>query len=292
VPSTLPAVSAIADLRAVIASWRAQRLSIGLVPTMGALHNGHLSLVDRARARCDRTVVTIFVNPIQFGPGEDFDRYPRQEAEDLAMLGARQCDLVFMPHPNELFPDGPAGLHTSVSVHGLGETLCGPYRPGHFTGVATIVIKLLMLTLPDVAIFGEKDYQQLQIIRTLVRDLHIPVEIDGAPTVREPDGLAMSSRNAYLSADQRRLAPRLFATLQEAALRLSAGEPPRAVVDAAAASLGEAGFALDYVSLVDAVSLEPIDRVDRPARLAAAGRLGSTRLIDNVAVTHRDGAGS
>jgi pantoate--beta-alanine ligase len=292
VPSTLQAVSAIADLRAVIASWRAQRLSIGLVPTMGALHNGHLALVDRCSARCDRTIVTIFVNPIQFGPGEDFDRYPRQEADDLAMLGARKCDLVFMPHPDELFPEGPAGLRTSVSVRGLGDTLCGPSRPGHFTGVATVVTKLLMLTLPDVAIFGEKDYQQLQIIRTLVRDLNIPVAIDGAPTVREPDGLAMSSRNAYLTPELRTLAPRLYRTLQEAALRLSAGELPRAIIDAAAASLGESGFAVDYVSLVDAASLEPIDRLDRPARLAVAARLGHTRLIDNVPVTPRGGAGS
>ena len=292
VPSTLPVVTTVAELRATIAAWRAQRLSIGLVPTMGALHSGHLSLVDRASAQCDRTIVTIFVNPIQFGPGEDFDRYPRQAADDLAMLGTRNCDLVFMPHPDELFPEGPGGLRTSVTVRGLGDTLCGPSRPGHFAGVATIVTKLLMLTLPDVAVFGEKDYQQLQIIRTVVRDLDIPVAIDGAPTVREPDRLAMSSRNAYLTPALRALAPRLYQTLQETALRLSAGEPPRAVIAAAAASLGECGFAVDYVSLVDAASLEPIDRLDRPARLAMAARLGQTRLIDNVPVTPRGGAGS
>lgn len=291
-PSTLQAVTTAVDLRAAIAAWRAQGLSIGLVPTMGALHRGHLSLLDRVRARCDRTVVTIFVNPIQFAPGEDFDRYPRREAEDLGMLEARGCDLVFTPRAEELLPDGPGGLRTSVSVNGLSDTLCGPYRPGHFSGVATIVTKLLMLTLPDLAVFGEKDYQQLQIIRTLVRDLDIPVEIDGAPTVREADGLAMSSRNAYLAPPLRAVAPRLYHTLQETAGRLSAGEPADAPLADAVASLRESRFAVDYVSLVDATSLQPLGRADRPARLAAAARLGQTRLIDNVPVAPSGGAGS
>jgi pantoate--beta-alanine ligase len=278
-------VTSVTALRAATAAWRSQGLSIALVPTMGALHRGHLSLVERARTRCDRTIVTIFVNPIQFGPGEDFDRYPRRESDDLARLEAVGCDVVFIPPAGELFPDGPGGLRTTVSVRGLDEVLCGPYRPGHFTGVATIVTKLLLLTLPDVAIFGEKDYQQLQIIRTLVRDLNIPVEVDGAPIVREPDGLAMSSRNAYLPPELRAHAPRLYQTLQETAMRLSRGESARPVIDAAAASLSAAGFVVDYVSLVDADSLEALDRLDRPARLAAAARLGATRLIDNVPVT-------
>lgn len=281
---TLQQVRSIEALRATVAAWRAAGLSIGLVPTMGALHGGHLSLVDRARARCDRTIVTIFVNPIQFAPGEDFDRYPRPEAADLAMLDARGCDLVFMPPPAELFPDGADGLRTAVSVRGLTDTLCGPHRPGHFTGVATIVAKLLLVTLPDVAIFGEKDYQQLQVIRTMVRDLNIPVAIDGAPTVREADGLAMSSRNAYLSPQERAAAPVLYRTLQDAARRLAAGDSSDAVLTRSAAALGAAGFTVDYVSLVDASTLAPIERLDRPARLAAAARLGATRLIDNVAI--------
>ncbi len=284
-PSITPqAVRSIEALRAAVAAWRADRLSIGLVPTMGALHSGHLSLIDRSRGRCDRTIVTIFVNPIQFGPGEDFDRYPRQEAGDLALLAAQGCDLVFMPPASELFPEGPAALRTSVSVNGLGDTLCGPYRPGHFTGVATVVTKLLMLAMPDVAIFGEKDYQQLQIVRRLVRDLDIPVTIDGAPTVREADGLAMSSRNAYLPPQQRAVAPLLYETLQAAALQLSDGAPAPAVIEAATARLRQSGFIIDYVSLVDAATLESVDRLERPGRLAAAARLGSTRLIDNVPV--------
>jgi pantoate--beta-alanine ligase len=288
-PTSLQPIISVAALRAATDAWRSQGLSIALVPTMGALHRGHLSLVERARTRCDRTIVTIFVNPIQFGPGEDFDRYPRPESDDLARLEEVGCDVVFMPAAGELFPDGPDGLRTSVSVRGLDETLCGPHRPGHFTGVATIVTKLLMLTLPDVAIFGEKDYQQLQIIRTLVRDLNIRAEVESAPTVREPDGLAMSSRNAYLPPELRARAPRLYQTLQETAMRLSGGESARPAIDAAAASLAASGFVVDYVSLVDADSLQAIDRVDRPARLAAAARLGPTRLIDNVPVTPQGG---
>lgn len=282
--STLQAVTTAAGLRAVVADWRAQRLSVGLVPTMGALHSGHLSLVDRSRARCDRTIVTIFVNPIQFGPGEDFERYPRREADDIAQLEARGCDLVFVPSPDEIFADGPSGLRTAVSVARLDASLCGAHRPGHFTGVATIVMKLLMLTRPDVAVFGEKDYQQLQIIRTMVRDLSVPVTIDGAPIVREPDGLAMSSRNAYLSPEMRALAPGLHRALSAAATRLTGGEAPVAILAQVTTDLREAGFDVDYVSLVDAGSLEPLDQLDRPGRLAAAARLGTTRLIDNVAV--------
>lgn len=274
----------IAGLRAWVRDARSRDAArVGLVPTMGALHAGHLALVERARARCDRVVVTLFVNPKQFDRPDDLARYPRTEAADAAALAGAGADLLFAPTVAEVYPPGFA---TNVQVGGLSTVLEGAYRPGHFDGVATVVTKLLLQSLPDAAFFGEKDYQQLQVIRQLVRDLDIPVEIEGVPIVRESDGLALSSRNVNLDPAQRRIAPGLAQTLSKAAERLGpCGEPAERVLGEARAALFDAGFdAVDYVALCDAVTLAALDRADRPARLLAAAWLGATRLIDNVSV--------
>jgi pantoate--beta-alanine ligase len=271
-----------ADLRAEIGAWRRAGLSVGLVPTMGALHAGHLSLVERALAECDRCVATIFVNPKQFGPDEDFASYPRQESADAARLQAAGASLLYAPGVEEIYPRGFA---TAVRVAGLTEHLCGPHRPGHFTGVATVVTKLLLQALPDIAVFGDKDFQQLQVIRRLVRDLDIPVRIVGAPTVRESDGLAMSSRNVNLTPAERAIAPRLYRRLREAARGLAEGRSTAELLAEGREALAKAGFAkIDYFELCDVETLAPIAAADRPARLFAAGWLGRTRLIDNIEV--------
>lgn len=279
----LDVVRTVRELRARVAEWRAAGLKVGLVPTMGALHAGHLSLVTTARREADRVVASVFVNPTQFGPNEDFSAYPRQEQRDALMLAEAGAHLLYAPSVGEMYPEGFA---TTVSVAGLSEGLCGDVRPGHFQGVATVVSKLLLQALPDVAVFGEKDYQQLQVIRRVVRDLDIPVAVRGAATVREADGLAMSSRNAYLTAAERAVAPALYRTLSGLADRLAGGgEAAAPLLDRARRELLAAGFAaVDYVELRDAATLAPLDRADRPARLLAAVRLGKARLIDNVAV--------
>ena len=279
----LPTVRTVAELRAAVARWRGAQETVALVPTMGALHEGHLSLLARARARCVRTVVSLFVNPTQFGPQEDLSAYPRDEAADAAKLARAGADLLYAPTVGEMYPQGFA---TQVTVTGLTDHLCGPYRPGHFEGVATVVAKLLLQCLPDAAVFGEKDWQQLQVIRRLARDLDIPAEIIGAQIVREPDGLAMSSRNAYLSAGERRTAAALPRALQNLARAAATGEACRAAEKHALRSLLEAGFSgVDYVTVADAETLQPIARIGkRPARAFAAARLGRTRLIDNLAV--------
>ena len=280
--ATLPAVRTVAALRREVATWRGQKLSVALVPTMGALHQGHLALVARARELADRVVASLFVNPAQFGPNEDFARYPRDEMADAGKLAGAGCDLLFAPGVAEIYPRGFA---TTVDPGPLAERLCGPFRPGHFRGVATVVTKLLLEALPDVACFGEKDYQQLQIIRGIARDLDIPVRIEGVATVREADGLALSSRNAYLTAAERQIAPALHRVLTDAAARVRAGASPRDAETAAVAQLLAAGFAsVDYVELCDATTLEPLAGLDRPARALAAARLGATRLIDNIPV--------
>jgi pantoate--beta-alanine ligase len=272
----------VATLRTAIAAWRHAGETIGLVPTMGALHQGHLSLVKRARAECRRCVVTIFVNPKQFGPREDFQRYPRDLAADLRLVSSAGADAVFAPGVEEMYP---AGFATTVSIAGLTDGLCGPHRPGHFAGVATVVSKLLLQALPDAAYFGEKDYQQLQVIKRCARDLDIPVRIEGVPTVREADGLALSSRNAYLTPAERRVAPTLYRVLTEMAATLATGVDAAPILDEGVRRLHDAGFdPIDYLSLVDSESLQPIDRVGGSARLAIAAYLGKTRLIDNVAV--------
>ena len=275
-------VRAIADLRAAVAGWRRDGARVGLLPTMGALHDGHLALVRAARAAHGRVVATIFVNPTQFGPGEDFADYPRDEAADLAKLEALETDLVFIPPAAEMYPEG---FSTTVTVAGVSEGLCGDHRPGHFAGVATIVTKLLLQTLPDAAYFGEKDYQQLVVIRRLARDLDIPVAIEGVATVREPDGLALSSRNAYLTAAERRIAPHLNRVLKGVADRVAAGGDVAAARLAGLAELEEAGFeAVDYLEVRDAATLAPVGELAAPARVLAAVRLGRTRLIDNEPV--------
>ncbi|TGD97101.1 pantoate--beta-alanine ligase [Methylobacterium nonmethylotrophicum] len=272
----------VAALRAQVRAWRAAGEGVALVPTMGALHEGHLSLVRRAQARCRRVVVSIFVNPTQFGPNEDFSRYPRVLEADLALLAEVGADAAFLPEVATMYPPGFA---TTVTVAGLTEVLCGPLRPGHFAGVATVVTKLLLQGLPDRALFGEKDFQQLQVIRRAARDLDIPVAIEGAPTFREADGLAMSSRNRYLSAEERRVAPVMHAVLQQVAEAVRGGGETAPALAQGRAALEAAGFSpVQYLSVNDAESLAPLDRVEGPARVLAAAYLGRTRLIDNVAV--------
>jgi pantoate--beta-alanine ligase len=279
---TIPILKTIADLRRQVAAWRAKGETVGLVPTMGALHEGHLSLVRRARGENARTIVTIFVNPTQFGPNEDFNRYPRDLAGDAAKLATVGADAIFAPEVTEMYPPGAA---TTVAVAKLTDPLDGPFRPGHFAGVATIVTKLLLQSLPDTAYFGEKDYQQLQVIKQLARDLDIPVRIAGVPTVRETDGLAMSSRNAYLSPPERAAAPALNRALIGIASALVRGETAAKAIDAAKAELTRAGFAkIDYLAAVDANTLQPLERATGATRVAGAAWLGATRLIDNVPV--------
>ena len=256
--------------------------SVALVPTMGALHAGHVALIEEAKRRAQRVVATIFVNPTQFGPGEDLDRYPRREAEDARMLEDAGCDLLWLPGVEDIFPQGFA---TTVHVAGLSGRWEGEARPGHFDGVATVVARLLLSVSPDLALFGEKDFQQLAVIRQMVGDLAIPVEIAGVATVREADGLALSSRNAYLSGEERERAAALPRALQTARDAIRTGEPAAAAVRQAKQSLIDAGFLkIDYLALVDAETLEPVEDLEGDARLIAAATLGSTRLIDNIAI--------
>jgi len=255
---------------------------VALVPTMGALHAGHMVLVAEARDRADKVIATIFVNPAQFGEGEDFGRYPRREADDAAMLEAAGCDLLWAPTVAAVYPDGYA---TKVSVAGISERWEGEARPGHFDGVATVVAKLLLAVQPDLALFGEKDFQQLAVIRRLVADLGLPVEIVGVPTVREADGLALSSRNAYLSPGERERAVALPDALKAARDAIRGGTAVGAALRAAKQSLVEAGFLrIDYLALVDAATLEPLEQPKGEMRLIAAAVIGTTRLIDNIAV--------
>ncbi len=270
------------DLAAALREWRESGQTIALVPTMGALHAGHMALVDAARAAADRMVASIFVNPLQFGPGEDLDRYPRQEAADSKLLEERGCDMLWMPTAGQLYPPGFA---TTVSVSGVSERWDGAARPGHFAGVATVVAKLFTAVRPDLAFFGEKDFQQLAVIRRMTADLDLGVTIRGVPTVRDADGLALSSRNAYLSAGLRAQALVLPRALEHAAAAILGGEPAAAVLAEAKRSLSDAGFSpIDYFALVDSATLEPLDAPAGEMRLIAAATIGSTRLIDNIRV--------
>lgn len=271
----------VAELRQLTSDWRQNGQRISLVPTMGALHEGHMSLVRSASERAERQIVSIFVNPTQFAPTEDFSTYPRDEARDLAMLEQADVDLVFAPDVSQMYRDGH---QTKVEVQGLSQILEGEFRPHFFIGVATVCAKLLIQTMPDVAIFGEKDYQQLCVIRAMARDLDLPVEILGGETIRESDGLAMSSRNTYLSNTERTLAPRLHQEISGVARRVAGGEPIEIVCSGASEELGRVGFSsVDYVAVRDAETLElPVQ--GRPMRVLAAVWLGKTRLIDNVAV--------
>ncbi len=266
-------------MRARSREARARGLRVGFVPTMGYLHDGHLALIRRARELSDFVVVSIFVNPIQFGPSEDFDRYPRDPDRDRALCESEGVHVVFSPPASALYP---SGFQTYVTVEHLSRPLCGASRPGHFRGVATVVAKLFHIVEPDVAVFGEKDYQQLQVIRRMVRDLDMPVEIVGVPTVREPDGLALSSRNAYLDADQRKQALALWKGIQHARELVGRGETrAEAIQRAVRGILEEAGLRVDYVELRHPETLEPVDAVAPAALLALAAFVGKTRLIDN-----------
>jgi len=270
------------SLRAAVKALKEGSNSLALVPTMGALHAGHIKLVTEAAGKADKVAASIFVNPMQFGANEDLGRYPRQEEADAAMLAEAGCDLLWMPTPEQIYPDGFA---TKVSVAGVSDRWEGEARPGHFDGVATVVAKLLIAVQPDVAFFGEKDFQQLAVIHRMVADLGLPVEIVGVPTVRDGDGLALSSRNAYLSADERQRAQALPNALRDAAQRIAAGEPVGPTLAAAKQSLIDAGFLkIDYLALVEAGTLEPLEKPNENMRLIAAATIGKTRLIDNVSV--------
>jgi pantoate--beta-alanine ligase len=277
-------VSKIADVRERVAAWRAAGERIAFVPTMGNLHPGHISLIELARRHGERFVASIFVNPMQFGPNEDFNHYPRTPQRDAQMLRDACCDLMFMPEVAEIYPNG-AEAATRVEVPVVSHLLCGEFRPGHFEGVATVVAKLFNIVAPDVAVFGEKDFQQLTVIRRMTADLCLPVRIVGAPTVREPDGLAMSSRNQYLSQAERAVAPAIHVALQRAAEALARGGAQVAAVEADGASaLAARGFRLDYFSVRRVADLEPPAPRDRELVVLVAARLGRARLIDNIQV--------
>ncbi|PKM43430.1 MAG: pantoate--beta-alanine ligase [Gammaproteobacteria bacterium HGW-Gammaproteobacteria-1] len=277
-------VTTIAEVRSAVAAWHAAGARVAFVPTMGNLHAGHIHLVSEARKRADLVVASIFVNPLQFGQGEDFAAYPRTLAADQEKLTAAGCDLLFAPGEREMYPLGRDGL-SFVEVPGLSDILCGAFRPGHFRGVATVVSKLFNIVRPDVALFGEKDYQQLLVIRLMVRDLDMDLEIVGVPTVREADGLAMSSRNGYLQTGERQPATELYATLQALAAQIRGGVRDYAALEAAAtAHLEQAGFRPDYVSVRRAEDLGLPQMNDRRLVALAAARLGKTRLIDNLLI--------
>ncbi len=288
----LEIVGTLASLRERVVAWRVAGERIAFVPTMGNLHAGHFALVTRAKARADRVVASIFVNPTQFGPNEDFARYPRTPAADEAGLQAAGCDLLFRPDVDVMYPFGLERV-VRVAVPGLSSVLCGAHRPGHFDGVATVVLRLLNMVRPDLAVFGRKDLQQLQLIRYLVADLALPVEIDDAPTSREADGLAMSSRNQFLTAAQRPMAARIHQCLGEMLKAASDGTVAQAIEAAAMVGLRDAGFDPDYAALRFEDRLDeslwgplPVDQQPRLVALIAA-RLGTTRLIDNLAWANR-----
>jgi pantoate--beta-alanine ligase len=279
---SIPILRRLDDLRALTAQWRKAGETIGVVPTMGALHEGHLSLVRAAKSGADRVIVTIFVNPKQFNSPDDLEKYPRTEAEDTRKLAPFAVDAVYAPTPDQVYPDGFA---TTVSVSGVSEGLCGAHRPGHFDGVATVVTKLFLQTSADRAYFGEKDFQQLQVVRRLARDLDIPVEVIGCPTVREADGLALSSRNLRLSAEARANASALYAALTRAAGKIEAGADLETALAEARAAILKGGYAeVEYLELRSENGLAPLAVLDHPARLLAAAWLDGIRLIDNIPV--------
>ncbi|MBT4934253.1 MAG: pantoate--beta-alanine ligase [Rhodospirillaceae bacterium] len=275
-------VRSVDDLRERVADWRGQGLNVGLVPTMGALHSGHMALAGRSVETMERTIASLFINPKQFGQGEDLESYPRNEQSDAEQLTNAGVDLLFTPTTEQMYP---AGFATGVAVSGLGDILEGSSRPGFFDGVATVVCKLLNQAAVDAAFFGEKDYQQLLVIRTMARDLNIPTRIEGVATVREADGLALSSRNVYLSTEERQGAPALYKTICDVATKIKAGAPLAEAEAWGSAQIVAAGFAgVDYLSVVDSETLEPYDDASRPGRVLVAAQLGRARLIDNVAL--------
>jgi pantoate--beta-alanine ligase len=273
----------VAELRQIVKAFRRQGETIGLVPTMGALHDGHIALVRHAKERADRVIATIFVNPSQFAAGEDLAKYPRTEEADLGRLRAANCDILFAPGLNEVYPPG---FVTTISLRGPATAgLDDRFRPDHFAGVATVVAKLFTMSSADVAMFGEKDYQQLCVVRQMARDLDLPIDVVGVPTIREPDGLAMSSRNRFLSPDQRALAPLLHRTMRLVNGAVLEGAELDRELDEARAGIEAAGFTLDYLEARQATSLARLANLaEGPARLLIAARLGTTRLIDNIAM--------
>lgn len=276
-------LSEIAPIRTIVSQWKQAGKTVGFVPTMGNLHDGHLALIATARQHADHVVASIFVNPAQFGPGEDFASYPRTLAEDTRKLTAAHTDVLFAPAVEEIYPDKN---QTWVDVDNLGEFLCGASRPGHFRGVTTVVSKLFNIVQPDLACFGEKDYQQLAIIQRMTRDLNFPIRIIKVPTVREADGLALSSRNSYLTESERSLAPSIHATLHSIRESVLAGNRDYAqLAEMARKTLDGLGFATDYIEIVNADSLETARPEDTRLVIAAAARLSKTRLIDNVSLT-------
>ena len=276
-------VRTVAELRSRISMWRREGQSVALVPTMGSLHAGHLSLMKVGKERSDRVIATIFVNPLQFAPNEDFETYPRREDSDIRKLVEEDIDLLFAPDVSEMYrPDAT----TTISVGGLTDCLCALSRPGFFDGVATVVTKLLLQALPDIAIFGEKDYQQLLVIKRLATDLDIPVEIIGAPTIREEDGLALSSRNVYLDTKSRSIAPSMYNILNQYASDISNGNDIKKSLQLAKQNMQKSGFEkIEYLDLRSSQTLQACNDIKRPSRLFAAAWLGSTRLIDNLAIT-------
>lgn len=280
--ATLPrVVGRVRELRSAVAGFRAEGSKVALVPTMGALHVGHMALAEKARERAGRTVVSIFVNPAQFAPNEDFDKYPRALEADLTKLAEVGVDLVYAPTSTEMYP---AGFATRISVGGPSEGLETDFRPHFFGGVATVVGKLFIQCAPDFAMFGEKDYQQLKVVTRLSRDLDLGVEVVPVPTIREEDGLALSSRNAYLDEEQRKIAPVIYAALTRAAEQIRAGSEPQAAVDTASGMISALGLKVDYVAARNAETLAPLKDAKEPIRLLAAAWLGQTRLIDNIPV--------
>ena len=278
---SVESIRTVEQVRTFLAEPRRSGKMIGLVPTMGALHEGHGGLIERARAECDVVLVSLFVNPIQFGPQEDLSRYPRRLDEDLIFCDVRRVDAVFVPSSEDVYPEP---LHTFVEVGVEAEKLCGPSRPGHFRGVATVVLKLLNIVQPHRAYFGEKDIQQLAVIQRMVRDLNLPVEIVGSPTSREPDGLAISSRNQHLSTDERQVASVLYRALRVARQRIGDGsDDPNVAREAALKVLGLEPLArVDYLEVVDPIEMQPVDKIRGPVRAVGAIWIGATRLIDNV----------
>ncbi|MGB3389705.1 MAG: pantoate--beta-alanine ligase [Pseudaminobacter sp.] len=277
---SVPIVRTVAQLRALVAGWRRENLRVGVVPTMGALHEGHLSLVRAALEKTDRVIVTLFVNPKQFNSAADLAAYPRTEEDDAAKLAPLGAHLLYAPDAREIYPEG---FSTTVSVSGVSEGLCGAFRPGHFDGVATVVAKLFLQTGADFAFFGEKDFQQLLLVRRMARDLDIPIGVIACPTVREADGLALSSRNVRLSSTERKIAPKLAAILFDVAKQVAEGVPADQALAQARDAILAAGYdKVEYLELRSEEDLQPLRSLDRPARLLAAAWLGETRLIDNV----------
>ena len=278
----LDIVRTVTELRGRVGAWRKENQSIALIPTMGSLHAGHLSLMQLGREQCNKVIATIFVNPLQFSPSEDFETYPREENDDVRKLIDEDVDLLFAPDVKEMYQTGAI---TTINVGGLTDSLCAVSRPGFFDGVATVVTKLLLQALPDVAIFGEKDYQQLLVIKRLVTDLDIPVKIIGGPTIREIDGLALSSRNVYLDPKSRSIAPAIYNILNRYASAISKGNDVEKCLKLAKKDIQDAGFGkIDYLDLRNEQTLQRCTTKEQPSRLFAAVWLGSTRLIDNISV--------